>query len=91
MPYGLIGLYIMLSVWKYKDNLSVDCYGIFLKHADFGGTDITYFFHRLGKDGLPIVFDNGGKKMDLVSDTRLKQAEHITQIKQNEAFEGDIV
>jgi len=69
-----------INVWQYKDATSVIRKGAMLKFSDRGGTDVTYWFHRLGEDGKPIVHDNGGITLDLVSGPRLKAATRIGNV-----------
>lgn len=76
----------MFQVWRYLDATSVWRYGIMLGFTDFGGTDVTYKFHRLGDDGLPIVFDNGGRLVDFASGERLKQANRVGAVKAGAAY-----
>lgn len=51
--------------WRYVDARGVKREGVFEKSFDYGGTDVTYQFRR----------DDGG--IDMVSGSRLKQAERI--------------
>jgi hypothetical protein len=67
----------MLQVWVYPTSQGTVEYGVMLGFSDFGGTDITYRFHRLGKDGLPITFDNGGIRLDCVSGSSLKRSQRV--------------
>jgi len=75
----------MRQVWKYETSQGW-FYGLFKNFSDRGGTDVTYFFHRLGPDGLPIVFENGGIRLDCVSGSRLKAAERVGAVKEGEPF-----
>ena len=75
----------MRQVWKYETSNGWQ-YGLFQGYSDHGGTDITYRFHRLGADGLPICFDNGGIRLDCVSGSRLKAAERVGATKEGEAY-----
>jgi hypothetical protein len=51
--------------WRYEDARGVKREGVFIDFADYGGTDVTYFFRR----------DDGA--VDLVSGSRLKLASPI--------------
>ena len=65
----------MRQVWEYEIAGGVKARGIFMRFSDRGGTDVTYWFHRLGEDGVtPIVGSNGGSTIDSVSGARLKEA-----------------
>ena len=66
-----------LNVWEYEDCTGVPRNGAMLGSSEFGGTDVTYRYHRLNESGTPIVFDNGGIALDLVSGPRLKAARRI--------------
>ncbi len=65
------------NVWRYADATGVQRDGAMVHVTDRGGTDITYWFHRIGEDGRPIVSDNGGICLDLVSGAALKAAQRI--------------
>jgi hypothetical protein len=67
----------MLQVWCYTGSDGGAHYGVFQGFSNQGGTDVTYRFHRLGKDGLPITFDNGGMRLDCVSGSSLKAARRV--------------
>jgi hypothetical protein len=71
----------ILNVWQYEDCTGRICKGAMLGFSDFGGTDITYRFHRLNENGFPIVHDNGSMTLDLVSGSRLKAATRIGNVK----------
>jgi hypothetical protein len=75
-----------MNVWCYTASNGCTYYGIFKSFYDRGGTDVSYHFHRLGDDGLPIVFDNGGIRLDIVSGSSLKNAKRVGTVKQGEAF-----
>ncbi len=64
-------------VWEYKDATGVKHRGVMMGFSDFGGTDVTYRFHRLDENNTPIVFENGGISLDLVSGARLKEARRL--------------
>jgi len=66
----------MNQVWRY-DTSTGEHHGIFLRFSDFGGNDVTYTFHRLGSDGMPIVHDNGGRTVDCVGGSMLKKARRV--------------
>ena len=70
-----------INVWQYEDATGVTRKGAMIKFSDFGGTDVTYWFHRLDEEGKPIVHDNGGITLDLVSGARLKAATRIGNVK----------
>jgi hypothetical protein len=70
-----------INVWQYKDATGVERKGAMLRYSDFGGTDVTYWFHRLNENGVPIVHENGGITMDGVSGARLKEAKRIGNVK----------
>ncbi len=76
----------MFQVWRYLDATSVWRYGIMLGFTDYGGTDVTYKFHRIGDDGMPIVFDNGGRLVDFASGERLKQSNRVGAVRAGEAY-----
>jgi len=66
-----------LNVWQYEDGTGVQRNGAMLGFSDFGGSDITYRYHRLDESGNPIIYANGGIALDLVSGYRLKAAKRI--------------
>lgn len=70
-----------INVWQYEDATGIVRKGAMIKFSDFGGTDVTYWFHRLDQEGKPIVHDNGGITLDLVSGARLKAATRIGNVK----------
>lgn len=76
----------MLQIWEYRDSADVVRLGAFLDFRDYGGTDVSYKFHRLGADGLPVIYENGGKLVDIVAGARLKLARRIGAAKIGEAF-----
>ena len=76
----------MLHVWEYESATGVLSRGVMLGFSDFGGTDVTYKFHRLGDDGHPVVYDNGGRLVDMVSGARLKAAKRLGAVKSGEAY-----
>jgi hypothetical protein len=68
----------MRQVWEYETDTGSTARGVFLRYSDRGGTDVTYWFHRLADDGAtPITHDNGGATVDLVAGARLKAARRI--------------
>ena len=68
----------MRQVWEYTTATGATARGIFLRYSDRGGTDVTYWFHRLADDGVtPITYDNGGTLIDGVSGARLKAARRV--------------
>jgi len=76
----------MLQVWAYPDRADVTRYGVFARFSDFGGTDVSYYFHRLGDDGRVIEYENGGRCLDVVSGARLKTAKRVGAIAPGDAF-----
>lgn len=76
----------MLQVWKYRDYMNVERHGIMQGFSDFGGTDVSYRFHQLGEDGLPITFPNGGIRLDIVSGQRLKEAQRVGAVHQGQPY-----
>ena len=66
-----------LNVWEYETTAGATVRGAMLGYSDHGGTDVSYRFHRLGEDGRPIRYDNGGILLDVVSGARLKRARRI--------------
>ena len=56
----------MQARWEYPDGRGVMQTGTFIKFADHGGTDVTYFFKR----------DNTGE-IDVVSGSRLAKSKRI--------------
>lgn len=66
----------LLNVWEYEI-YGVTYRGAMLGFSDRGGTDVSYRFHRLGDDGRPIIFDNGGIRLDILSGAPLKAARRI--------------
>ena len=73
----------VINVWEYEVS-DVTYRGAMLGFSDHGGTDVSYRFHRLGDDGRPITFDNGGIRMDVLSGAPLKAARRIG----NQTIEG---
>jgi len=67
---------MILNVWEYEVN-GVTYRGAMLGFSDRGGTDVSYRFHRLDEVGKPIVFDNGGIRLDILSGGPLKAARRI--------------
>ena len=67
----------MLQVWSYMASDGAAYYGVMVGFSDFGGTDVTYRFHRFGDDGLPITFSNGGIRLDCVGGYNLKNAQRV--------------
>lgn len=65
------------ATWEYTDASGVTRRGHFLRHSDYGGTDVTYTFHRLGDDGFPLASPSGGRIVDCVAGARLKLARRI--------------
>lgn len=76
----------MYQVWKYLDATDTERLGIIVRHSDFGGTDISYCFHRLGDDGRVIEFDNGGHRLNIVSGPRLKLANRVGAMEPGGSF-----
>lgn len=68
---------MMLHIWEYQDATGKTRRGVMRGFSEFGGTDVTYRFHRLDDDWRPIRHANGGACMDLVSGFRLKAAKKI--------------
>jgi hypothetical protein len=68
---------MLMNVWTYRDSAGNQQRGALIKVTDRGGTDITYWFHRLTADNVPTRFENGGFNVDLVSGEALKQAGRI--------------
>ena len=66
----------MSAIWEYTDRTGVIRRGHFVRHSDFGGTDVTYTFHRHDENGKPITTATG-RIVDLVSGQRLKLARRI--------------
>ena len=64
-------------VWAYEDATGTPRRGLMTGFNDFGGTDISYRFHRLGDDDKPIRFEEGGIMLDVVSGERLKRAQRV--------------
>ena len=67
----------MMHVWEYQDATGVTRRGVMRGFTDYGGTDVTYRFHRLDNSGAPIRHDNGGRTVDLVSGPALKAAKRV--------------
>lgn len=67
----------VLNVWEYETATGETVQGAMQGYSDRGGTDVSYRFHRLGADGRPITYANGGKLLDVVSGERLKAARRI--------------
>ena len=65
------------NVWAYECALGLSREGAMVHFTGRGGTDVTYWFHRRGEDGRPIVYENGGIALDLVSGAALKAARRI--------------
>lgn len=68
------------SIWEYEDATGVTRRGVFHNFTDYGGTDVSYHFHRLDDDGNIIKFENGGRRLDIVTGERLKQARIVGQL-----------
>lgn len=68
---------MMIHIWEYQDCTGKTCRGAMRGFSDFGGSDVTYRFHRLDAAGRPIRHANGGICLDLVSGFRLKAAKKI--------------
>lgn len=69
-----------INVWEYEVLGDAMVRGAMLGYSDHGGTDVSYRFHRLDAEGRPIVYDNGGILMDVVSGSRLKAARRIGNV-----------
>lgn len=67
----------MLNVWEYEIAGGVTVRGAMLGFSDRGGSDVSYRFHRLDDSGIPITFDNGGIRLDILSGAPLKAARRI--------------
>lgn len=67
----------MRQVWEYMASNNTTQRGLFVKFSDLGGTDITYYFHRLGDDGLVIKYQRDGRHLDCVNGARLKLAHRV--------------
>jgi hypothetical protein len=65
------------TVWEYLDATDTIRRGHFLRHSDYGGTDVTYTFHRLDENGEPLASASGGRIVDCVAGARLKLAKRI--------------
>ena len=63
----------MQQVWEYEDATGATRRGVMLEFSVRGGSDVTYKFHRLGSDGKPVEFRNGGRCVDYCSGERLKR------------------
>ncbi len=78
----------MIHIWQYQDATGCTRKGAMRGFSDHGGTDVSYRFHRLGDDGTPIRYDNGGICLDVVSGKRLKSATRISGMTMAEYNEG---
>ncbi len=67
----------MFQVWQYVDATGVTRQGVMRGYVDRGGTDVTYRFHRLDDSGVPIRYENGGRRVDLLNGPALKTAKRI--------------
>lgn len=76
----------MYQVWKYVDAIGVERIGVAYGFSDFGGTDVSQRFWRIGEDGLPIQYENGGRNIDIVSGPKLKLANRIGAVKPGEPW-----
>jgi hypothetical protein len=81
----------MNQVWIYPASNGCVYHGIFLGFSDFGGTDISYRFHRLDDQGLPIAFTSAdgkhqGIRLDIVSGSSLKRAQRVGAVEIGQAF-----
>jgi hypothetical protein len=47
---------------------------------------VSYHLHRLDDDGLPIKFDNGGVRLDIVSGSSLKRAKRVGAVEPGQPF-----
>lgn len=68
-----------MNVWEYEVG-GATYRGAMLGFRDYGGTDVSYRFHRLGEDGRPITFPNGGIRLDILSGAPLKAARRIGNV-----------
>jgi hypothetical protein len=76
----------MYQVWKYKDAIGVERVGVAYGCSDFGGTDVAQKFWRIGSDGLPISYENGGREIDIVRGAMLKGADRIGAVRPGEPW-----
>lgn len=67
-----------MTIWTYEAD-GAQQRGLFLDFYDRGGTDVSYKFHRLNAAGQPIVYDNGGRLVDMISGERLKAASPVRE------------
>lgn len=79
----------MKQIWTYQDAMGVQRFGAMAGFSDFGGTDVTYRFHRLDDSGRVIEYDNGGRCLDCVSGSRLKAAKRVGAVKPGGAFQAE--
>lgn len=68
----------MRQIWQYQTQTGQTVRGAMRGFSDFGGTDLNYRFHRLDDAGNPVVYENGGILLDVVSGARLKAARNVT-------------
>lgn len=67
----------MYQIWEYTDAIGITRVGVAYGFSDFGGTDVLQRFWRIGADGMPIQYENGGRDIDVVSGPKLKSAKRI--------------
>lgn len=67
----------MWQVWEYETPTGEVVRGIPAGTSDFGGTDVSQRFHRIGPDGRRVEYANGGVCLDIVSGSKLRAARRI--------------
>jgi len=64
----------MWQVWEYDDATGTMRRGVSAGQSDYGGTDVTYRFHRLDDDGRRIEYANGGFMLDFINGPKARWA-----------------
>lgn len=57
----------MMQIWEYRDATGVVRRGVPMKQIDFGGTDVSTYFHRVDDENRLIKLDNGGIRLDVIN------------------------
>ena len=76
----------MWQVWEYPLPTGDTARGIAAGFSDFGGTDVSHRFHRLGPDGRRIEYENGGHRLDIVNGPPAKLMKRIGAMQPGGAF-----
>lgn len=79
----------MWQVWSYQSATGEECLGVIAGFNDFGGSDVTYRFQRLGPDGRRIEYEGGGVYLDCLSGARLKAARRVGAMPPHGVFQAE--